>query len=37
MVKRIVEEHGGRIAAENRTDGTPGARFRAYFPVGIGA
>jgi hypothetical protein len=33
MVKRIIEEHGGRVAAENRTDGSPGARFRLTFPV----
>lgn len=33
MVKRIVEDHGGRIAAENRGDGTHGARFRMTLPV----
>jgi nitrogen fixation/metabolism regulation signal transduction histidine kinase len=32
-VKRIVEEHGGRVTAENRTDGSPGARFRLFFPL----
>ena len=33
MVKRIVEEHGGRVTAENRTDGRPGAVFRISLPV----
>jgi len=37
MVKRIVEEHGGRVTAENRTDGSPGARFRLFFPLGAAA
>jgi len=33
MVKRIVEEHGGRVAADNRTDGTTGARFAITLPA----
>jgi nitrogen fixation/metabolism regulation signal transduction histidine kinase len=37
MVKRIVEEHGGRVTAENRTDGSPGARFRLFFPLATAA
>ena len=32
MVKRIIEDHGGTVAAENRTDG-PGARFTLALPV----
>jgi nitrogen fixation/metabolism regulation signal transduction histidine kinase len=34
MVKRIVEEHGGRVTASNRTDGKTGAVFRISLPVG---
>lgn len=34
MVKRIVEDHGGRIDAESRT-GAAGARFRLSLPVPI--
>jgi nitrogen fixation/metabolism regulation signal transduction histidine kinase len=33
MVKRIVEEHGGRVAAMNRPDGRAGAIFRVSLPV----
>jgi len=33
MVKRIVEEHGGRVAAGNRTDGPTGARFSITLPA----
>ena len=33
MVKRIVEDHGGRVAASNRTDGASGARFTLSLPV----
>jgi nitrogen fixation/metabolism regulation signal transduction histidine kinase len=33
MVKRIVEDHGGRVAACNRTDGGPGAIFTLSLPV----
>jgi hypothetical protein len=33
MVKRIVEEHGGRISAGNRTDGPAGARFSITLPA----
>jgi signal transduction histidine kinase len=33
MVKRIVEEHGGRVTAGNRSDGGPGAVFRISLPV----
>ena len=33
MVKRIVEEHGGRVTAGNRPDGQPGAVFRISLPV----
>ncbi len=32
MVKRIVEEHGGRVEAGNR-DGAPGAIFRLRLPL----
>jgi len=32
MVKRIVEEHGGRVEAGNR-DGTRGASFRVWLPL----
>jgi signal transduction histidine kinase len=34
MVKRIIEDHGGRVTAENRDDG-PGARFRITLPVPV--
>ncbi len=34
MVKRIVEEHGGNVTAENRGDGRTGARFRLSLPAG---
>jgi nitrogen fixation/metabolism regulation signal transduction histidine kinase len=34
MVKRIVEEHGGRVTAANRTDGRSGAVFRISLPAG---
>ncbi len=34
MVKRIVEEHGGRVTAGNRTDGKTGAVFRISLPAG---
>lgn len=34
MVKRIVEEHGGRVAAGPRGDGRPGALFRVSLPAG---
>lgn len=33
MVKRIVEEHGGRVTAENRADGRTGAIFRLSLPA----
>jgi two-component system sensor histidine kinase ChvG len=35
IVKRIVEAHGGTIAAENRleTEGISGARFRVFLPA----
>jgi hypothetical protein len=33
MVKRIVEEHGGRVEAGPRTDGGPGARFTITLPA----
>jgi signal transduction histidine kinase len=33
MVKRIAEEHGGRVTGENRADGRPGAVFRISLPV----
>jgi nitrogen fixation/metabolism regulation signal transduction histidine kinase len=33
MVKRIVEEHGGRATALNRIDGRPGAIFRISLPA----
>lgn len=32
MVRRIVEDHGGEVSAENRAD-RPGARFRMTLPV----
>lgn len=32
MVKRIVEEHGGRVEAANR-EGAPGAVFRVWLPL----
>jgi signal transduction histidine kinase len=32
MVRRIIEDHGGWVMAENRKDG-PGARFRISLPV----
>jgi nitrogen fixation/metabolism regulation signal transduction histidine kinase len=32
MVKRIVEDHGGFVSAENRSD-SPGARFTLALPV----
>ena len=32
MVKRIVEEHGGRVEAENRAGGR-GAAFRIWLPL----
>lgn len=35
MVRRIVEDHGGRIVAENRTDGRAGARFRLTLPTAV--
>jgi len=34
MVKRIVEEHGGRVTAGPRGDGRPGALFRVSLPAG---
>ena len=34
MVKRIVEEHGGRVEAGNR-DGARGAVFRLRLPLAI--
>ena len=34
MVKRIVEEHGGRVSAGPRPDGRPGALFRVSLPAG---
>lgn len=34
MVKRIVEEHGGKVAAGPRRDGRPGALFRVSLPAG---
>lgn len=33
MVKRIVEEHGGRVTAGSRADGRPGALFRVSLPA----
>ena len=33
MVKRIVEEHGGKVTAKNRADGRSGAIFRISLPV----
>jgi nitrogen fixation/metabolism regulation signal transduction histidine kinase len=33
MVKRIVEDHGGRVAAENREEPGTGSRFRIILPV----
>ncbi|MFI5180610.1 MAG: sensor histidine kinase [Thermoanaerobaculia bacterium] len=33
MVKRIVEEHGGRVEAGARTDGAGGARFTITLPA----
>jgi signal transduction histidine kinase len=33
MVKRIVEEHGGKVTAKNRADGHTGAIFRISLPV----
>jgi nitrogen fixation/metabolism regulation signal transduction histidine kinase len=33
MVKRIVEEHGGKVTATNRADGRTGASFRISLPV----
>jgi signal transduction histidine kinase len=35
MVKRIVEDHGGKVSAGNRTDGRTGARFRLDLPVPV--
>ena len=32
MVRRIIEDHGGRVQAEIK-DGAPGARFRISLPV----
>jgi nitrogen fixation/metabolism regulation signal transduction histidine kinase len=34
MVKRIVEEHGGRVEAGNR-DGARGAVFRVWLPLSL--
>ncbi|MCL4808085.1 MAG: HAMP domain-containing protein [Thermoanaerobaculia bacterium] len=34
MVKRIVEEHGGRVEAENR-EGARGAAFRIWLPLAL--
>jgi signal transduction histidine kinase len=34
MVKRIAEEHGGRVTAGNRADGRAGATFRISLPAG---
>jgi len=34
MVKRIVEEHGGKVTARNRADGRTGAIFRISLPAG---
>jgi signal transduction histidine kinase len=33
MVKRIVEEHGGRVSAGSRSDGAAGARFTITLPA----
>ncbi len=33
MVKRIIEEHGGKVTAKNRADGRAGAIFRISLPV----
>jgi len=33
MVKRIVEEHGGKVTAKNRGDGRTGAIFRISLPA----
>lgn len=33
MVKRIAEEHGGRVTAANRADGKTGAVFRVSLPA----
>ncbi len=33
MVKRMVEDHGGKVRAGNREDGTPGAVFVLELPV----
>jgi nitrogen fixation/metabolism regulation signal transduction histidine kinase len=35
IVKKIVEDHGGRIEAENRPEG--GARVRVMLPLREGA
>jgi nitrogen fixation/metabolism regulation signal transduction histidine kinase len=35
IVKKIVEEHGGRIEADNRRSG--GARVRILLPLSDGA
>jgi nitrogen fixation/metabolism regulation signal transduction histidine kinase len=35
IVKKIVEEHGGRIEADNQRSG--GARVRILLPLGGGA
>jgi len=35
IVKKIVEEHGGRIEADNQRSG--GARVRILLPLGDGA
>jgi signal transduction histidine kinase len=34
MVKRIIEEHGGRVTVANRTDGTRGAVFGLSLSAG---
>ncbi len=33
MVKRIAEEHGGRVEVSNRGEGVAGARFRLSLPA----